>query len=157
MANPFVVIAVAASAMKAYGTLYQGYAMAAYYKGKADLALLQGRTKKVEAKETGVDKLRELNEVLGTNIARNGAGGTNPFTGSNAILNFVVRKRAGEDFRQTQLTQDIVEAFSIAEAQMLNNAARTAKKGAIISAVADIGLTAGNIGMQGGFGDKYKL
>ena len=59
MANPFVVIAVAASAMKAYGTLYQGYAMAAYYKGKADLALLQGRTKKVEAKETGVDKLRD--------------------------------------------------------------------------------------------------
>ena len=52
--NPWAILAVGASMVKAYGTIYSGYAMAAYYEGKADLALLQGRTKKVEAKEAGV-------------------------------------------------------------------------------------------------------
>ena len=42
MAFPWTAVAVAATAAKAYGTLYQGYAMAAYYQGKADIALLQG-------------------------------------------------------------------------------------------------------------------
>jgi hypothetical protein len=149
--NPWAILAVGASMVKAYGTIYSGYAMAAYYEGKADLALLQGRTKKVEAKEAGVKVLRELNNVIGTNVARNAAGGMNPFTGSNQNLNFVSRKVAGEEFRTSQLTQDIVESFSIAEAAMLNNAAKTSKKGAFITAISDVALTAGNVGMQGGF------
>ena len=45
MAINWTAIAVTAVAAKAYGTLYQGYAMAAYYQGKADIALLQGKTK----------------------------------------------------------------------------------------------------------------
>ena len=70
MAINWTAIAVTAVAAKAYGTLYQGYAMAAYYEGKAELALLQGKTKAVEAKENANIALRKMNETIASNIAK---------------------------------------------------------------------------------------
>ena len=138
-------IAVTAVAAKAYGTLYQGYAMAAYYQGKADLALLQGRTKKVEAKENANIALRKMNETIASNIAKGAAGGVTPFDGSLSVLNTMSMRYGVTDFYQAKDTQEIVTAFSVAEAAMLNNAAKTTKKGAIITAVADAAMGSYNI------------
>jgi hypothetical protein len=49
------------------------------------------------------------------------------------------------DYYQAKDTQEIVTAFSVAEAAMLNNAAKTTKKGAIITAVADAAMGSYNI------------
>tara|TARA_Y100000401_G_scaffold105877_1_gene98897 strand:+ start:37 stop:483 length:447 start_codon:yes stop_codon:yes gene_type:complete len=145
MAFPWTAVAVAATAAKAYGTLYQGYAMAAYYQGKADLALLQGRTKKVEAKENANIALRKMNETIASNIAKGAAGGVTPFDGSLSVLNTMSMRYGVTDFYQAKDTQEIVTAFSVAEAAMLNNAAKTTKKGAIITAVADAAMGSYNI------------
>ena len=138
-------IAVTAVAAKAYGTLYQGYAMAAYYQGKADIALLQGRTKAVEAKENANIALRKMNETIASNIAKGAAGGVTPFDGSLSVLNTMSMRYGVTDFYQAKDTQEIVTAFSVAEAAMLNNAAKTTKKGAIITAVADAAMGSYNI------------
>ena len=145
MAINWTAIAVTAVAAKAYGTLYQGYAMAAYYQGKADLALLQGRTKKVEAKENANIALRKMNETIASNIAKGAAGGVTPFDGSLSVLNTMSMRYGVTDFYQAKDTQEIVTAFSVAEAAMLNNAAKTTKKGAIITAVADAAMGSYNI------------
>ena len=138
-------IAVTAVATKAYGTLYQGYAMAAYYQGQADIALLQGRTKAVEAKENANIALRKMNETIASNIAKGAAGGVTPFDGSMSVLNQMSMRYGVTDFFQSKDTQEVVEAFSVAEAAMLNNAAKTTKKGAIITAVADAAMGSYNI------------
>ena len=138
-------IAVTAVAAKAYGTLYQGYAMAAYYQGKADIALLQGRTKAVEAKENANVALRKMNETIASNIAKGAAGGVTPFDGSLSVLNTMSMRYGVTDYYQAKDTQEIVTAFSVAEAAMLNNAAKTTKKGAIITAVADAAMGSYNI------------
>ena len=145
MAFPWTAVAVAATAAKAYGTLYQGYAMAAYYEGKADIALLQGRTKAVEAKENANIALRKMNETIASNIAKGAAGGVTPFDGSLSVLNTMSMRYGVTDFYQAKDTQEIVTAFSVAEAAMLNNAAKTTKKGAIITAVADAAMGSYNI------------
>lgn len=145
MAINWTAIAVTAVAAKAYGTLYQGYAMAAYYQGKADIALLQGRTKAVEAKENANIALRKMNETIASNIAKGAAGGVTPFDGSLSVLNQMSMRYGVTDFYQAKDTQEIVTAFSVAEAAMLNNAAKTTKKGAIITAVADAAMGSYNI------------
>ena len=145
MAINWTAIAVTAVAAKAYGTLYQGYAMAAYYEGKAELALLQGRTKAVEAKENANIALRKMNETIASNIAKGAAGGVTPFDGSLSVLNTMSMRYGVTDFYQAKDTQEIVKAFSVAEAAMLNNAAKTTKKGAIITAVADAAMGSYNI------------
>ena len=145
MAINWTAIAVTAVAAKAYGTLYQGYAMAAYYEGKADIALLQGRTKAVEAKENANIALRKMNETIASNIAKGAAGGVTPFDGSLSVLNTMSMRYGVTDFYQAKDTQEVVEAFSVAEAAMLNNAAKTSKKGAIITAVADAAMGSYNI------------
>ena len=145
MAFPWTAVAVAATAAKAYGTLYQGYAMAAYYQGKADIALLQGRTKAVEAKENANIALRKMNETIASNIAKGAAGGVTPFDGSLSVLNTMSMRYGVTDFYQAKDTQEIVTACSVAEAAMLNNAAKTTKKGAIITAVADAAMGSYNI------------
>ena len=145
MAINWTAIAVTAVAAKAYGTLYQGYAMAAYYQGKADIALLQGRTKAVEAKENANIALRKMNETIASNIAKGAAGGVTPFDGSLSVLNTMSMRYGVTDFYQSKDTQEIVTAFSVAEAAMLNNAAKTTKKGAIITAVADAAMGSYNI------------
>ena len=145
MAFPWTAVAVAATAAKAYGTLYQVYAMAAYYQGKADIALLQGRTKAVEAKENANIALRKMNETIASNIAKGAAGGVTPFDGSLSVLNTMSMRYGVTDFYQAKDTQEIVTAFSVAEAAMLNNAAKTTKKGAIITAVADAAMGSYNI------------
>ena len=145
MAINWTAIAVTAVAAKAYGTLYQGYAMAAYYEGQADIALLQGRTKAVEAKENANIALRKMNETIASNIAKGAAGGVTPFDGSLSVLNTMSMRYGVTDFYQAKDTQEIVTAFSVAEAAMLNNAAKTTKKGAIITAVADAAMGSYNI------------
>ena len=145
MAINWTAIAVTAVAAKAYGTLYQGYAMAAYYQGKADIALLQGKTKGVEAKENGVKVLQKLNETIASNIAKGAAGGVTPFDGSMSVLNQMSMRYGVTDFFQSKDPKEVVEAFSVAEAAMLNNAAKTSKKGAIITAVADAAMGSYNI------------
>ena len=145
MAINWTAIAVTAVAAKAYGTLYQGYAMAAYYQGKADIALLQGRTKAVEAKENANVALRKMNETIASNIAKGAAGGVTPFDGSMSVLNQMSMRYGVTDFFQSKDTKQVVEAFSVAEAAMLNNAAKTSKKGAIITAVADAAMGSYNI------------
>jgi hypothetical protein len=145
MAINWTAIAVTAVAAKAYGTLYQGYAMAAYYEGKAELALLQGKTKAVEAKENANIALRKMNETIASNIAKGAAGGVTPFDGSLSVLNTMSMRYGVTDFYQAKDTQEIVTAFSVAEAAMLNNAAKTTKKGAIITAVADAAMGSYNI------------
>jgi len=145
MAINWTAIAVTAVAAKAYGTLYQGYAMAAYYEGKAELALLQGKTKAVEAKENANIALRKMNETIASNIAKGAAGGVTPFDGSMSVLNQMSMRYGVTDFFQSKDTKQVVEAFSVAEAAMLNNAAKTSKKGAIITAVADAAMGSYNI------------
>ena len=145
MAINWTAIAVTAVAAKAYGTLYQGYAMAAYYQGKADIALLQGRTKAVEAKENANIALPKMNETIASNIAKGAAGGVTPFDGSLSVLNQMSMRYGVSDFFQSKDTKEVVEAFSVAEAAMLNNAAKTTKKGAIITAVADAAMGSYNI------------
>ena len=82
MANPFVILAVVSSVGKAYATYQAGMAQKAYYDSQAAMSRLQYKSKEIEAKEAGVEVLKQTNEALATIIAKAAPGGMLPNEGS---------------------------------------------------------------------------
>ena len=68
MANPFVILAVASSFGKAYATYQAGMAQKAYYDSQAAVSQLQYKSKEIEAKEAGVEALKETNKALSSSF-----------------------------------------------------------------------------------------
>ena len=74
MANPFAVLAVISSVGKAYATYQAGMAQKAYYDSQADVAKLQYKSKEIEAKEAGVEVLKQTNYAFASTRSINLVG-----------------------------------------------------------------------------------
>ena len=68
-------IAVAGTAVQAYGSIYQGEAMKAYYDAQAMMKEFEGKVEGTKAKEQGNASSANLNATIATAIARAGSGG----------------------------------------------------------------------------------
>ena len=148
MANPFVYIAVIASMGKAYATYQSGMAQKAYYDGKADISKLQYKEKQIEAKEAGVEALKETNKALSTIIAKAAAGGTLPEEGSNLVAQTMSIREGAEDFQMAKLNEEIIQNLGLIEFRNLKQAGKIAKQAGIMSAIFGLGTDIGQIGMK---------
>ena len=150
----WTVIAVASSAMKAYGTYMQGMATKAYYDAKADISLLQYKEKRIEAKEKGVEALKLTNETLSAIIAKGGAGGMLTNEGSVMINQLVTLRSGAEDFGISGINQELMQNLGILQYTNLKAAGSMAKKFGILSAITGLGTDIGTIGMTGAFSSE---
>lgn len=147
----WTVIAVASSAMKAYGTYMQGMATKAYYDAQADISLLQYKEKRIEAKEKGVDALSATNAALSAIIAKGAAGGVLTNEGSVLTNQWVTLRSGSEDFGLSGINQELMHNLGILQFTNLKTAGAMAKKFGILNAITGLGTDIGTIGMTGAF------
>ena len=148
MANPFVVLAVVSSVGKAYATYQAGMAQKAYYDSQADVAKLQYKSKEIEAKEAGVEVLKQTNEALATIIAKAAAGGMLPNEGSALLAQTLSIKEGAEDFQVSKLNEEIIQNLGLIEFQNLKMAGKFAKQAGIMGAIFGLGTDIATIGIK---------
>ena len=150
MANPFVVLAVVSSVGKAYATYQAGMAQKAYYDSQADVAKLQYKSKEIEAKEAGVEALKETNKALSTIIAKAAAGGMLPNEGSALLAQTMSIKEGAEDFQVSKLNEEIIQNLGLIEFKNLKTAGKYAKQAGIMGAIFGLGTDIATIGIKTG-------
>ena len=151
MANPFVILAVASSFGKAYATYQAGMAQKAYYDSQAAMSRLQYKSKEIEAKEAGVEALKETNKALSTIIAKAAAGGMLPNEGSALLAQTMSIKEGAEDFQVSKLNEEIIQNLGLIEFQNLKMAGKYAKQAGIMGAIFGLGTDIATVGQAGGF------
>ena len=157
MANPFVVLAVVSSVGKAYATYHAGMAQKAYYDSQATMSQLQYKSKEIEAKEAGVEALKETNKAISTIIAKAAAGGMLPNEGSALLAQTLSIKEGAEDFQVSKLNEEIIQNLGLIEFQNLKMAGKFAKQAGIMGAIFGLGTDIATIGIKTstpGDGDK---
>ena len=145
------VVAVASSAMKAYGTYMQGMATKAYYDAQADISLLQYKEKRIEAKENGVKALSATNEALSAIIAKGAAGGVLTNEGSVLTNQWVTLRSGSEDFGLSGINQELMHNLGILQFTNLKTAGAMAGKFGVLNAITGLGTDIGLAGMTGAF------
>ena len=145
----WTVIAVASSAMKAYGTYMQGMATKAYYDAQADISLLQYKEKRIEAKENGVKALSATNAALAAIIAKGAAGGVLTNEGSVLTNQWVTLRSGSEDFGLSGINQELIQNLGILQFTNLKTAGAMAGKFGILNAITGMGTDIGLMGMTG--------
>ena len=150
--NPFVVLAVASSFGKAYATYQAGMAQKAYYDSQAAMSKLQYKSKEIEAKEAGVEALKETNKALSAIIAKAAAGGMLPNEGSALLAQTMSIKEGAEDFQVSKLNEEIIQNLGLIEFQNLKMAGKYAKQAGIMGAIFGLGTDIATIGIKTGKG-----
>jgi len=145
----WTVIAVASSAMKAYGTYMQGMATKAYYDAQADMSLLQYKEKRIEAKENGVKALSATNAALSAIIAKGAAGGVLTNEGSVLTNQWVTLRSGSEDFGLSGINQELMHNLGILQFTNLKTAGAMAGKFGVLNAITGLGTDIGTVGMTG--------
>jgi len=148
MAINWAFVAVAASIGKAYTTYQAGMAQKAYYDSQADITRLQYKSKEIEAKEAGVEALKETNKALSTIIAKAAAGGMLPNEGSALLAQTMSIKEGAEDFQVSKLNEEIIQNLGIIEFQNLKMAGKFAKQAGIMGAIFGLGTDIATIGIK---------
>ena len=148
MANPFVVLAVVSSVGKAYATYQAGMAQKAYYDSQAVMSQLQYKSKEIEAKEAGVEVLKETNKALSTIIAKAAAGGMLPNEGSALLAQTLSIKEGAEDFQVSKLNEEIIQNLGLIEFKNLKTAGKFAKQAGIMGAIFGLGTDIATIGIK---------
>ena len=164
-------LAIAASLVQAYGTIQQGKATDAMYKAQADQTLvqaksqvLQSRQQELKHREDGIKVLEQMKRNAATINARAAAGSLDPFSGSIGNLMTVNLDQGFQDFTMTrdnrfiaQQNQIIIQKSAEHQAAQYRTAGKTAKRGAMLSAVTQVAMAGATYGMMGGPGGEYSL
>ncbi len=164
-------LAIAASLVQAYGTLQQGKATDAMYKAQADQTLVQARSQVLQSRqqelahrEDGIKVLEQMKRNAATINARAAAGSLDPFSGSIGNLMTVNLDQGFQDFTMTrdnrfiaQQNQIIIQKSAEHQAAQFRAAGKSARRGAMFSAITGLAMSAGTYAMLGGPSGKYSL
>ena len=117
---------------------------------QADMSRLQYKSKEIEAKEAGVEVLKETNKALSTIIAKAAAGGMLPNEGSALLAQTMSIKEGAEDFQVSKLNEEIIQNLGLIEFQNLKMAGKFAKQAGIMGAIFGLGTDIATIGIKTG-------
>jgi hypothetical protein len=128
----------ASTAVSAMGKIQAGQAKAAEYDAQASQAELKGRSEAIAYKQMGADVLRNLNENLAAIIARAGAGGVDPTSGSARTTALYAQ---AEGIRELNITRDnalLAEGQAATQANQYRLAGQNAKRAAMWNALGTV-------------------
>ena len=132
-------MAIIGPVMSAGSQLAAGAAQRRGYEQQAEQAELRGRSEAIAYKQQGADALRNLNETLAAIIARAGAGGVDPTSGSAATVQMF---SMAEGVTESIISKDNAAA-ALAEASMqageYRSAGRSAQLSSFVSAAGTLG------------------
>ena len=119
-----------------------GRAQQAGYEQQAQAAELKGRSEAIAYKQQGADALRNLNETLAAIVARAGAGGVDPTSGSAATMQMFAMSEGSREFAISEDNAALALGEATQQAGIYRSAGRTAQLSANVSAAASIGEAA---------------
>lgn len=119
-----------------------GRAQQAGYEQQAQAAELKGRSEAIAYKQQGADALRNLNETLAAIVARAGAGGVDPTSGSAATMQMFALSEGSREAAIAKDNADLALGEAYTQSGIYRSAGATAMKSANVSAVASIGEAA---------------
>jgi len=135
-------IGIALSAASAYSQIRAGRAQAVGLARQSALEEVQARGKELEYRQAAVDRLKALNVQQGALVARAGAGGLDPFSGSYKQLSEIAEREAAIDYRILQDNQIIAREGGSLRSGLLLDSAAQAKRSGIFGAAATLGQAA---------------
>jgi len=119
-----------------------GRAQQAGYEQQAQAADLKGRSEAIAYKQQGSDALRNLNETLAAIVARAGAGGVDPTSGSAATMQMFAMSEGSREFSISEDNAALALGEATQQAGIYRSAGRTAQLSANVSAAASVGEAA---------------
>lgn len=131
-AVPF--LAIAGSAISAYGQIQAGKAQARGLAQQAAMAQVQARGEALKYQQQGVDALKNIVRTNSTLNARAAAGGIDPFSGSALGLAQFAESEGAMEYFVTDDNQIIAREGGSIQAQLYMDQAKQAKRGAMFAA-----------------------
>ena len=131
------------SALSAYSSMRAGRAQAIGLARQSAMEQVQARGAALQYRQAAVDRLKQLNAQQGALVARAGAGGLDPFSGSYKQLSQMAEREAAIDYRILQDNVIISREGGSIQSGLLLDQANRAKRSGLYKA----GATLGQAGM----------
>ena len=119
-----------------------GRAQQASYERQAEQAELRGRSEAIAYKQKGAEALKRLNETLAAIVARAGAGGVDPTSGSAATIQQFSVGEGIEEFNIAADNAAIALGEGYTQGGIYRSAGATAQKTADLAAMGSLGEAA---------------
>ncbi len=119
-----------------------GRAQQASYERQAEQAELRGRSEAIAYKQKGSEALKRLNETLAAIVARAGAGGVDPTSGSAATIQQFSMGEGIEEFNIAADNAAIALGEGYTQGGIYRSAGATAQKTADLAAMGSLGEAA---------------
>jgi len=135
-------IALAGSAVSAFGQMQAGKAQARGLAQQAAMSQVQARSEALKYQQQGVNALKNIVRTNSTLNARAAAGGIDPFSGSALGLAQFTQSEGAKEFFVTEDNQIIAREGGSIQAQLYMDQAKQAKRGGLFAAAGTL-LSAG--------------
>jgi hypothetical protein len=127
------------AAVSAAGQLYAGAQQRQAYNAQAAQAQIQGRSQAIAYKQQGADILKNMNETMGTIVARAAAGGVDPLSGSAQSLQNYTMKEGVREYNIAKDNAVLAQGMASYQADIYRQAGKTAMLSSMIQAVGTMG------------------
>lgn len=127
------------AAVSAVGQVAAGAQQRAAYNAQAAQAQIQGRSQAIAYKQQAADVLKNLNETMGTIVARAAAGGVDPLSGSAQSLQNYAMKEGVREYNISKDNAVLAQGMAAYQADIYRQAGKTAMLSSIVEAVGTMG------------------
>lgn len=142
MEAAFTVVSIGSKLAQAGAQRDVGAAQQASYERQAEQAELRGRSEAIAYKQKGSEALKRLNETLAAIIARAGAGGVDPTSGSAVTVQQFAMGEGIEEFNIAADNAALALGEGYTQGGIYRSAGSTAKKTADVAALGSVGEAA---------------
>jgi hypothetical protein len=143
-------LALAATAISAYGSIREGQDKKKYYDQIAQQSRVEGERKAIQYQFQANQILQRTNAANAAVIARGFAGGTQGFEGSAALIQSINNTRGGKEFAFALGNADGARRSSLIQASLYEQAGETALRTGYFNAASKLGMAAVSYGSLGG-------
>ena len=142
MEAAFTVVSIGSKLAQAGAQRDVGAAQQASYERQAEQAELRGRSEAIAYKQKGSEALKRLNETLAAIVARAGAGGVDPTSGSAVTVQQFAMGEGIEEFNIAADNAALALSEGYTQGGIYRSAGSTAKKTADVAALGSVGEAA---------------
>jgi len=142
MEAAFTVVSIGSKLAQASAQRNVGAAQQASYERQAEQAELRGRSEAIAYKQKGSEALKRLNETLAAIVARAGAGGVDPTSGSAVTVQQFAMGEGIEEFNIAADNAALALGEGYTQGGIYRSAGSIAKKTADVAALGSVGEAA---------------
>lgn len=143
-------LAIAATAVSAYGSIQAGQEKKKYYDQIAQQSRIEGERKAIQYELQANQILQRTNAANAAVVARAFSGGTQGFQGSAALVQTINNTRGGKEFAFALGSADGTRRNSLIQASLYEQAGATAERTGYFEAFGKVGMAAFTYGALGG-------